>query len=460
MTDQGELCEEFEARITDEKKSESAQTQGTEATTSTDSDLLSVLRSSAPVGDSDNVAMIAFVIPLTFALGIPHHSTFMIIGDEDLTSVGGRTWLVTEEGPEFPDFGTQVGVSIRVWRPRKTDILMESLMQDMTRVVDTIIGNESPRDGILPDEEVAGTVLEASTVLYLEEAEDDLSAAISRAFDRSIDSISLLLRAFRIALGDPRILPIGRLSIPPSIPFVVRYGDLLDDRYTGQFWVNLGESLPYLRTEDVSQEVMTKALERIRLAKHDFPIFAAEDAHARAKRSFFVESDYAATTVFAYSAVEIFCNGLLSLLAWESGRPRLEVVQWLEGQGFESRMRTKFSPFLGGNWDFKSSASPIHGLDDVANIRHRYLHAGAEPSMMDADKALEAFSVVTEFAKDRLAIKAYDFPRTAALIMGEPGLRRKNALTRRLQKKMNGILDEDDWVISFSTWVTGSQNGS
>lgn len=448
---------DFDARNTmDEKESESAQAQKTEAASSSDSELLSFLRSSAPVGDSGNVAMIAFVIPLTFALGIPHHSTFMIIGDEDLTSVGDRTWLVTEEGPELPDFGTQVGVSIRVWRPRKTDIFMESLVQDMTRVVDTLIGNENPRDVILPDEEIAGTVLEASTVLYLEEAGEDVSAAISRAFDRSIDSIGLLLRALRISLNDPRILPVGRMSILPSVPYIVRFGDALEERHTGLFVVHFGESMPSLRGDDMSPENLKGALERIRRAKNSFPTFATEDAYARARRSFFVESDYAAATVFAYTAIEIFCNGLLSLVAWESGLPRSEVAQWLKDQGFETRMRSRFHGFLGGNWDFKSSSSPIHLLDEVADIRHRYLHAGVEPTFSDADMALEAYVEVTEFAKDRLAIKKYNFPRTTALIMGEPGLRRKDAWTRRYQKLLETIVSEDDWLKSFSTWVATS----
>jgi hypothetical protein len=437
---------------------EEGDAEGTAQQGSREPDLYSILCSSAPRAETDNIAMIAFIIPLPFALGIPHHSTFANVSDKTFRALGNRTWLVTEDGPEVSEhFSSRISASIRVWRPRKPDVFVESLYRDMSRVLRDLTGVDDSPEISIPNEDIAGAVLEASTVLYLEEDDEDDSAAISRAFDLCMESIGLLLRAVRITMNDPRILPVGRMSILPIVPFIVRYGDELQHRYVGAFMVHEGESLPSLQTSEVSSDDAKAAMERVRLARNQFPIFAAEDADARAKRSFYVESDYAAATVFAYTAVEIFCNGLLALLAWEIKTPRPQIVEWLEGEGFERRMRTRFSPLIGGNWDFKSSSSPIHILGEVANVRHRYLHAGIEPTMMQADRALEAFSVVTDFAKDRLAIKKYDFPRTAALIMGEPGLRRKNAWTRRYEKLLHSIVDEDDWVISFATWAVGSE---
>jgi len=433
---------------------------GEETQEESEQDLFSILCSSAPCRDSQNIAMIAFVFPLPFALGIPHHSTFMMMGDEELEALADRQWFVTDDGPELPDFGTRIGVSIRVWRPRKKEVLINSLVHDMNLVFGALTDNDDVGMFELPSEETAGTVLETSTVLYLADEDEDESAAISRAFDRCIDKMGLFLRALRITLDDPRILPLGRLSLLPSAPFVVRYGDNLESRHVGLFMINMGESLPILGIEEVPPEVARKALEQVRRLSHQFPTFAVEDAFARAKRSFFVESDYAATTVFAHTAIEVFCNGLLSLLMWESGGSRSENIEMLTTQGLETRLRRHYSSRLGGNWDFKSAASPIHIHDEVAHVRHRYLHAGIEPSMHDADLALEAFSVVTEFAKDRLVTKLYDFPRTALLILGEPGLRRKNAWTRRFQKLVDQIVGEDDWLISFSEWMTNSQTTS
>ncbi len=420
--------------------------------------LFSILCSSAPRHGSQNIALVAFVFPLPFALGIPHHSTIMMMGDEELEGLADRQWLVTEDGPELPDFGSRIGVSIRVWRPRKKEILVNSLVHDMNLVFGALTDDDNDDVGSfeLSSEDTAGTVLEASTVLFLADEDEDDSAALSRAFDRCIDKMGLFLRALRIAIDDPRIYPMGRLSILPSAPFVVRYGDDLENRHVGLFMVNMGESLPVLRVEEVPPELASQALERVRRSNHQFPTFAVEDAFARAKRSFFVESDYAATTVFAHTAIEVFCNGLLSLIMWESGRPRSENIAMLTKIGLETRLRRHFSPMLGGNWDFKSNASPIHIHDEVALARHRYLHAGIEPSMQDADLALEAFSVITEFAKDRLVTKLYDFPRTALLILGEPGLHRKNAWTRRFQKLVDEIVGEDDWLASFSNWMSAS----
>jgi hypothetical protein len=430
---------------------------GEETQEESEQDLFSILCSSAPRNGSQNIAMIAFIFPLPFALGIPHHSTVMMMGDEVLEALADRQWFVTEDGPELPDFGSRIGVSIRVWRPRKKEILINSLVHDMNLVFGELTDDDDAGSFEFSSEDTAGTVLEASTVLFLADEDEDDSAALSRAFDRCIDKIGLFLRAFRIAIDDPRIYPMGRLSLLPSAPFVVRYGDDLENRHIGLFMVNMGESLPVLNVEEVPPELARQALERVRRSNHQFPLSAVEDAFARAKRSFFVESDYAATTVFAHTAIEVFCNGLLSLLMWESGGLRSENIAILTTQGLETRLRRHYAPMLGGNWDFKSDASPIHAHDEVAQARHRYLHAGIEPSMQDADLALEAFSVVTEFAKDRLVARMYDFPRTTLLILGEPGLRRKNAWTRRFQKLVDEIVGEDDWLISFSDWIGNLQ---
>lgn len=221
--------------------------------------------------------------------------------------------------------------------------------------------------------------------------------------------------------------------------------------------VNMGESWPLFQAEELSQEKTDQVFQRVKRLKNGFPISFAEDAFARARRSFTVESDYAATTVFSYTAIEVFCNSLLSILMWERGDPRSSTVEILSTQGFETRLRRHYAPILGGNWDFKSSASPINILNEVSIVRHRYLHAGVEPSLREADLALEAFTVVTEFAKDRIAIKNYDFPRTALLTLGEPGLRRKNVWTRRFERLLDEIVDEPDWIVTFAEWTADSQ---
>jgi hypothetical protein len=58
--------------------------------------------------------MIAFVIPLPFAIGIPHHSTFQLLRDEELSWLAESKWYVSDEGPELPDLGSRVSVSVRI----------------------------------------------------------------------------------------------------------------------------------------------------------------------------------------------------------------------------------------------------------------------------------------------------------------------------------------------------------
>lgn len=445
----------------DTSPEDSGPSKGTSSSSSfeTEPSLLEVLSSCAPRSNSSDIAMIAFVIPLPFPLGIPHHSTIMIMGNDELQALDERVWLINKDGPEMPDFGPRIGVSLKFWRPRRTEVVVETLIREMEMVFGSLIDSAEPSNIQFPSENSAGTVIEASTVLYLGDEDKNSSDAISRAFDRCIDEIGAFLRAVRITTNDHRIIPIGRLSLPPSVPYVVRYGESLENKIPGLFVVNMGESWPIFQAEEFSPDMAAQALVRIQHSKNGYPIFSAEDAFARAKRSFFVESDYAATTVFAYTAIEVFCNGLLSLLMWEQGDLRSTNVNILTTQGFETRLRRHYSPILGGNWDFKSTASPISVLNEVSSVRHRYLHAGVEPSLQDADLAMESFSVVSEFAKDKLVTKNYDFPKTSMMILGESGLRRKNAWTRRFERLLQEIENEPDWLISFADWMNDTKTG-
>jgi hypothetical protein len=209
-------------------------------------------------------------------------------------------------------------------------------MKDMLLVMSDLGRGEFRGYPELPSDGIAGTVVEASTPLFALNDGDHALQAVSDAFDRSLEEIGLWLRAVRVTVGDPRIFPVGRLSVPPSVPFVVRFGENMDQRLEGLLVVNWGEALPSINVPDVEMDDAAKVMSRVILAKVRSPILAAEDAYARARRSFFVESDYAGTVVFANTAIEVFCNGLLNLLYWESGRSRDQIVEVLSNQGFET----------------------------------------------------------------------------------------------------------------------------
>jgi hypothetical protein len=116
-------------------------------------------------------------------------------------------------------------------------------------------------------------------------------------------------------------------------------------------------------------------------------------------------------------------------------------------------MRRQYAPLLGGNWDFKSNASPINLLDTASTSRHRFVHAGVEPNIWDADIALQAFDKITKFAKDRLVANLYTFPRTSFALLSESGLRRKNAWTRRMQLLVEEVEGKEGWLESFGRWM-------
>lgn len=401
-------------------------------------------------------AMVAFVIPMLSPVGIIHGSTVSMQREETAPWLEDIEFRVSDQGPELPFRDSHMRVSLKFWRPKRNNLLLKQLAEEMMKVTSSITGE--PHDGsaiFFEDENAAGTVIEASTPLFDANGEG-YQKALSDAFDRSIEELSRFLRVLRVHLNDPTIPLVGRDSIPGGVIYIVRYGgddlDILTKTHQGLFMVNFGHAIPSDVREDIDAQTFKQVLIRYSNWIRGNPLFSAEDNFQRGMRARWMEADSQGAVVALYTAIEIFCNGLLGLCQWESGGTREDLMNWLENEGFSKRLRHRFHGFLGGNWDPDSSSSPIRSLNDVATVRHRIVHAGYEPTLEEVDRATDAYGTLCDFAKARLVASRYCLPRTTMVLLGKPGLKRKNAWTKRFEKLAEQLMEEDDWLASYAAW--------
>lgn len=229
-------------------------------------------------------------------------------------------------------------------------MLVTQLADEVLKVASSITGEPyHPIESILDDDDAAGTVVEASTPLFDLDGWN-LQKALSDAFDRSIEELSRLLRVLRVHLHDPTIPLVGRDSLPGGVLYIIRYGnngeDVLTERHQGLLMVNLGLTIPSDVRDAVDVETFRVAMERYSRWIRGDPLFSADDQFQRGMRARWLEADGQGAVIAFYTAIEIFCNGLLGLCQWESGGTREELLRWLENEGFDRRLRNRFHGFL------------------------------------------------------------------------------------------------------------------
>lgn len=416
----------------------------------------------APQGDDPR--LIVFFIPLLVPLGLPHGSTFTTLREGTVDWLAGVEVRVVPELPPVP--ASMVGeegknfVSLRVWRPRETLPLphgpLDSATQVMHAVMGAAAGNNSPA-GVEADragraEEIGGTVIEAVTPLLDAPGQD----AVTLAFDRCQEELALLVRAYALVSSEPRVRLVTRQTLFPMILHATRRPH--DSDWEGPHLLMLHPWVGFLAAP---QELDAERLERLGLylgllRKHNPFLPFAEWARS-AGQAFHVDGDYAAAVVVAHTAGEVLFDTVLLVMAWEERTPRAEAEGWFE-DALARRLRRRYAPRLGDVWDTTNPRTvPGRWTTSVSAVRNRVVHAGYRPTDAQVATALAVLGEVEGFIKDRLVAKRAEYPRTALLLLGRPGLERRGAYAGAIEHFVNTIVDtEDDWNDSYRRWLSGN----
>ena len=415
---------------------------------------------------------IVFFIPAPQPLTFPHGSTFALERDEDVQWLDGAAHLPTADAPMWANVPINPGknvVSFHVWRLPENVVLDVSDSNRAFEVLNKVIGRSRSLDStrksmsdprILPlDVTSHATVFEAVTPLlpsYID-GRVDANQSISDAFDRCLESLDELYRAYVSATADVRVRSLTRRTVSPVIPWTTRAPFSLSLGGPGIFNANMADTTAVGAVGTMSDEDLNKMLVILGRSRQGGPQadragVAAEHAR-RAQRSFYVDADYSVCIVWAYAWIEALCDGLLMVSAWEAERDVEEVATWFD-VGFVKRVKTHFPKVFGGRWRPDDSTSLFGKWERmVAQMRHRIIHANHRASEKDAARALDACGDLEAYAKKRLAQKRHMYPRTALIFLGRPGLERRQAFDSYMAGVSEQEAYEPSWLASYADYA-------
>jgi hypothetical protein len=418
--------------------------------------------SALPIRD-DSPRFVIFFIPLPVPLGLPTGSTYRLEREEIVGWLKGVEQYPTPETspipPEFVGDGHNL-VSLKIWQvPYKfvpavaqIDCAMQvakAVLADTTDSPASVAAAENFAD-TAPEEFT--TVVEAVTPFIRDKDQND-DAAITLAFDRCLEEVNFLQRAYLLTTHRLKVRTVSRQVLPPVVPMGMR--NLLTGQWSGPapFWVNVGLNLPFGTTalEQSQYEQLIAIMGRLR-AKDPFAQSSDWSHHARQFHD--LDGNYALAVVASYTASELLLDGLLLLMAWEEGLQRKDSKEWFDF-GLPTRIRRYYASRLGGVWDITKGEFPIgQWYSQLGRVRHRVVHTGYRPSEQDSRQGLDAFGVLEDFLKRRAAAKRLLYPRTALLFLGQPGLTRLglyNGKIRRFAEEQ--ALVEPGWLASYRQWL-------
>lgn len=401
-----------------------------------------------PSGWSGGPLVVVFFIALEQPMAVPEGAQLFV------TRYAERVeWVKWNGGFNF--------VGMRIYRPPETLVHRMALGDNAMDVFRRATSYEPPPApegvtfGRVPPvtAEVDGTVVEVATPL-LPTDDGEPQHAVSNAFDRCLEELRALMRAYFMVTQDVRFRPISRQTCPETVPMATQD---VDGHWTGWgfFLVHYGEGqLPF-----APEELTKDQYERLRITlernRKGDPMAPYMERSRVASRAYRIDGDYPTTVIAAYTAGEVLLNGVLLSMAWEEDLPRAETRGWFEGEmGFMSRVGTHVTPRLGGNWGMQKPDNPMSRLKRLADLRHMAVHYGYLPEEKEAQEALVALDTLEPFVKARLGAKRKRYPRTALFVLGMPGLRRLGLWDNWMEHFLDTHSEQEpDWLATFHSWL-------
>jgi hypothetical protein len=377
--------------------------------------------------------------------------------DDPIPELAGALVSPTETVGPIPtaDAGNQF-VSIRFWqveRPRSSPDDIEVVDKVLRAVLapDVLPAEEEAR-GQLEDElgPAYSTVVDVVTVAVPGHHERQGLDAMSAAYDRCVDYLDRLIRAYRVANGE--LIPgVTRQRLPILSPFVTRP---LNSQEQGR---NLSLFLAHMNVPDSAREEPLSDAEMeqlgtfLSLLSRGHPLVAYAERSLDARRVLVQEGDTATAVILTQTSVEVLLDGVLTLMLWEEGTSVLAATE-IFGAALPRRVRREYAPRLGGRWD-PTAPGPVGDFFTVlAPLRGRVVHGAHVPTPAEAHAATAVADGVDAFVRDRLAARRNRYPRTALLTLGQPGLERLGAWGGRIRQFAERADEEPDWLTSYRTW--------
>ena len=415
---------------------------------------------SIPDGWAGTPLFILFFIPAPIPLAIPNGNSITVFRDEEDVD-----WLRGMMKP-IPGYESRIAtgknfVSIQTWQHDEPASISMKPLQMALNVYGAGIGmDDIPHSEIMaPAGVYRSTTFEVVTPLL--PASDHLGGiniarSVSDAFDRSLDALNQLYRAYILQSKDPYVYPLNRRNVFSLIPWTTR--SPYDFVYGAVSYFQANENPPFLedgsmpvpRRPLLSQQEWEEAMAAFTRILQKEPLMASSEHRRVAERSFVVHADYASTVVWSHTFIETFLDSVLLSMTYEERISEDDVRDLFASEQFFKRLRTQYSR-LSEKWNPNDETTIIgRWIKDVRFIRNDVLHHGYIPTEHEALQALTTAGEMAEFVKEEILVRRQKYPRTTLLLFGMPGLDSRGLWGGELKD----MAEQDmlQWIASFQEW--------
>jgi hypothetical protein len=218
------------------------------------------------------------------------------------------------------------------------------------------------------------------------------------------------------------------------------------------YWIpgNMDAWVPRALSDVAQVQALEVMLTRLR-AGDPFALFAERIQRAQAALE---AGDFSDAVVDAAVATEILLDAVLSFMLWEEKATPREAKAVL-ADPLATRVKTAYHQRIGGRWD--STREPVLKAwdDDVMLRRHRVVHRGIRPTESEAHRALDGARALERWITELVVAKRFAYMRTTLLMVGIPGLQRRDLWSQRMRAALASTGEgPDSWVPDYIAWRT------
>ncbi|MEV6575659.1 hypothetical protein [Streptomyces sp. NPDC051577] len=400
-------------------------------------------------------ALLTFLIALPHACPIPPGLVVSRTIPGPPLGWQGMSVKRTEDGPELPeDLRDSMFVSLKFWQLQEPASAGSLHLGVLGRVASAITGIPDPPTDKPEIVSSYRTVVEMVTAQDRTALDADEEGALREAFDRCFGVLTDVTAMTRLVTRDRR-----PVATKEQVHLAMWFGRRPEQlRYRGGPRGILLLTPPAAPPTEFLDEAGFEHLKaHLWRAWDGSPLELAMDRSLEASLFLRRDGDYGSAVIHAALSSEIVLDSTLALMLWEEQlhTPDIETAARLFGDprgNLAARVKRDYCPRLGGTWNPNVPGPVRNWAQQLTRLRGRVVYRGYRPTEVEAETALAASDALLEFIKGLLARKSKAYPRTALLVLGEPGLRRIGGWRAAETYLAASEQRSDTWFREFTQW--------
>ncbi|WP_133260099.1 hypothetical protein [Streptacidiphilus pinicola] len=327
-------------------------------------------------------------------------------------------------------------------------------------LTESIYNARGPFPGEGEGSDTAYTVAEITTPIVsvrpdgIAESCEPSPEALNVGFERSLEALFLLLRAYRAAEKSAMRYPtrerLGTFALYATRP--ARPEDGGWDGPASQMLMTMAlkpSQAPARPGDDDATGRRVSSFVQAEIINH--PMITYGELRADAYAALREDGDRRAAVLLAYTASEVLLDQALMMMHWEEGSTPRESAS-VFSRPLMSRVRADYQNRIGGSWSAKGSTVTGRWRENLVLLRHKVAHGGYMPTGREASGALQVHADLVAYLFDRIAIARKKFPATAGIMVSEAGFERRGVVETKsvveaIQRATVGAIQD------YSAWM-------